>query len=60
MKDIPIRKINTPQEEQNFSESFSIRNVQDVLNGKDIAQDLHRHDFFYILAIEKDSGTHKH
>lgn len=59
MKDIPIRKINTPQEEQNFSESFSIRTIQDVLNRKDIAQDLHRHDFFYILALEKGAGTHE-
>ena len=59
MKEIPIRKINTPQEEQNFSESFSIRAIQDVLAGKDITQDLHRHDFFYILAIEKGSGKHE-
>jgi len=59
MKYIPVRKINTPQEEQNFSESFSIRAIQDVLAGKDIAQDLHRHDFFYILAIEQGCGTHE-
>jgi AraC family transcriptional activator of pobA len=59
MKDIPIRKINTPQNELNISESFSIRDVRDLLAGKDIIQELHRHDFFYILALEKGKGNHE-
>lgn len=59
MKDIPIRRINTPQKEQNFSESFSIRDVKELLAGKDISQELHRHDFFYILALEKGAGIHE-
>jgi AraC family transcriptional regulator, transcriptional activator of pobA len=57
MENIPIRYINTT-EELSFSENFNIRDVQDLLAGKDMAQDLHRHDFFYILALEKGTGDH--
>jgi AraC-like DNA-binding protein len=58
MDKIPIRNINAPQKELNFSESFSIRDVQALLAGKDMVQELHRHDFFYILALKKGSGNH--
>ncbi len=59
MKDIPIRKIKNPKKEPNFSENFSIRNVRDLLAGEDMVQELHRHDFFYILALEKGKGSHE-
>ena len=59
MKHIPIRHINTPQEEQKFSGSFSIRDIHELLAGKDIVQELHRHDFFYILALKKGRGNHE-
>ncbi|MEO6405215.1 MAG: helix-turn-helix transcriptional regulator [Ferruginibacter sp.] len=59
MKDIPIRKINTSRKEPNFSESFSIRDVSDLLGGKDLVHELHRHDFFFILALQKGIGTHE-
>ena len=59
MKDIPIRKIKTIPQELNLSESFSIREVQNMLAGKDMIQELHRHDFFYILALEKGLGSHR-
>ena len=59
MKEIPIRKIKPAQEESNFSESFSIRYVQDLLDGKDMFQELHRHDFFFILALDKGAGNHE-
>lgn len=59
MKDIPIRKIKTIPQELNLSESFSIREVQSMLAGKDMIQELHRHDFFYILALEKGLGSHE-
>jgi AraC-like DNA-binding protein len=55
MEIIPIRTIIKP----NLFESFSIRDVQDLLSGKDMIQELHRHDFFYILALEKGKGTHE-
>ncbi|MEJ7768430.1 MAG: AraC family ligand binding domain-containing protein [Chitinophagaceae bacterium] len=59
MKDIPIRKIKTPQKELNISESISIRQVQDLLNGKDLTHELHRHDFFFMLALQKGKGIHE-
>ena len=59
MKDIPIRKIKTPQKDLNISESISIRQVQDLLNGKDLTHELHRHDFFFILALQKGKGIHE-
>lgn len=55
MKSIPVRHIKT---EPNFSESFSIREVQYMLNGKDMVQELHRHDYFYILVVSKGKGNH--
>ena len=58
MKTIPIREIKAPQNESKASESFSIRNVQNMLSGKDMVQGLHRHDFFYILTLKKGKGSH--
>ena len=59
MKNIPIRRINVTQKEPNFSESFSIRDLRGFLGGKDLVQELHRHDFFYILALKKGIGNHE-
>ena len=59
MKNIPIRDIKAGQREPNFSESFSIRDVRGLLAGKDMVQELHRHNFFYILALKKGSGHHE-
>jgi AraC family transcriptional regulator, transcriptional activator of pobA len=58
MKKIPIRHIKTTQKEPGFSGSFSIRDVRDLLAGKDMVQELHRHDFFYILVLKKGKGDH--
>ncbi|MEO6720202.1 MAG: AraC family transcriptional regulator [Ferruginibacter sp.] len=59
MKNIPIRHINATQQEPGFSESFAIRNVSDLLAGKDMVQELHRHDFFFLLALKKATGNHE-
>lgn len=58
MEKIPIRHINTTREEPNLSGSFSIRNIRNLLDGKDMVQGLHRHDFYYLLALEKGAGNH--
>jgi AraC family transcriptional regulator, transcriptional activator of pobA len=58
MKKIPIRKINT-QSEPNLSGNFDIRDISQLLGGKDMVQELHRHDFFYMLVLEKGSGHHE-
>lgn len=59
MKNIPIRHIDTPQKEPGFSGSFNIREVSPLLAGKQMVQDLHRHDYFYILALRKGTGSHE-
>jgi len=59
MENIPIRYINSNLKELNFSESFSIRNIQDLFTDKDLVQELHRHDFFYILVLKKGDGNHE-
>ncbi len=58
MKNIPVRKIKVVQKEANPSEQFSIREVQELLGGNDMDQELHRHDFFYMLALKKGKGKH--
>jgi AraC family transcriptional regulator, transcriptional activator of pobA len=59
METISIRHIKTTQSEPNFSESFGIRDVQTLLDGKAMVQKLHRHDFFFILALKKGTGSHE-
>lgn len=59
MKNIPVRHINTSSKEPNISPSFNIRRVRDVLAAKDLTQELHRHNFFYILALKKGAGYHE-
>jgi len=59
IKNIPIRKINVPAKELGVAQNFSIRKVQDMLNGKDMVQELHRHDFFYVLVLKNGSGKHE-
>ena len=58
MDKIPVRHITTAPKEPNLSESFSIRDVRTLLDGKDMVQELHRHDFFYMLALEIGAGNH--
>lgn len=59
MDKIPIRHINAIYKEPDFSKSFSIRNIDGLLAGRDMVQELHRHDFFYVLALKKGSGDHE-
>jgi len=39
-------------------ERFNIRRVENVVGNKDLFHDLHRHNFFFILAVHDGSGTH--
>ncbi|NML39598.1 helix-turn-helix domain-containing protein [Chitinophaga sp. G-6-1-13] len=58
MKDIPVRHIT--QEEKDFSSNgFNIRELSKVLAGKDMDHHIHRHDFYFILAIEQGRGWHE-
>jgi AraC-like DNA-binding protein len=58
-KKIPIRQISTTHQELLSSERFNIRKIQDILGGQDLVQDIHRHDFFFILALQKGTGSHE-
>jgi AraC family transcriptional regulator, transcriptional activator of pobA len=59
MKSIPIRHIKAAQKEPDISGSFIIRSIREILDGKDMIQELHRHDFFFILALQKGAGYHE-
>jgi AraC family transcriptional activator of pobA len=59
MKKIPIRQISPLQQELPSPERFKIRRVEDILGGNNLVHDLHRHDFFFILAIKNGKGNHE-
>lgn len=58
MENIPIRHIKE-QDEPKLSDSFSIRDITPLLLDNDMVQELHRHDFYYILLIKNGTGTHE-
>ena len=57
MARIPVRHINPSGPEP--GDTFNIRDVHEVLEGTDMVQPLHRHDFFFLLALEKGTGKHQ-
>ncbi len=59
MKAIPIRQIAATHQEQHNAGRFSIRDLRAILNGKNLVHDLHKHDFYFILAIETGQGIHE-
>lgn len=59
MKTIPIRRIASAQTLQSSAGRFNVRDLQQVLNGKGLVRDLHRHDFYFVLAVQNGSGIHE-
>ena len=59
MNSIPVRHIAVPNTMLSGSSRFSIRALEQVLNGKDLVHDLHRHDFYFVLAVQHGSGIHE-
>jgi AraC family transcriptional activator of pobA len=55
---IPIKNIASISE-PGLLGSLSIRTLEEILKGKDMVQSLHRHDFFYLLVVEKGYGQHE-
>ncbi|TKC12745.1 helix-turn-helix domain-containing protein [Pedobacter polaris] len=55
MKKIPIRHI----EEPNLAGNFSIKSIENLLNESDMVQELHGHNFFYLLVVKTGSGAHE-
>ena len=58
MKTIPVRLLQSQQEPALLG-SFTIRAVEELLAGKDMIQELHRHDYFYVLALKNGTGQHE-
>lgn len=58
MKNIPVRKIGarTPRDYSDLP--FSIRKVETILKDGNLLHVLHRHDFFFMLALQKGAGKH--
>lgn len=57
MKDIPIRSI-LPLKTSEL-DSFRIFSISEILSGEDLNQELHRHDFYFILVLTKGIGIHE-
>jgi AraC-like DNA-binding protein len=55
MKEIPVRTIREPD----FSGSFTITDLGELLIGRDMAEDIHRHNFFFLLVIKSGTGAHQ-
>ncbi|MDB5263986.1 MAG: helix-turn-helix protein, partial [Adhaeribacter sp.] len=58
MEKIPVRHLIAPPKEPDLSGNFSIRDIRSLLAGEDLVQELHRHDFFYLLALKEGAGVH--
>ena len=58
MKSIPVREIQATQINPDNKKEFNIRRFEELQAGKGMKQSVHRHDFFYLLAIEKGEGSH--
>ncbi|WP_078668486.1 helix-turn-helix domain-containing protein [Chitinophaga eiseniae] len=54
MKSIPVRNIR-----RGHPRDFGIQDLSEMMAGKGMVQELHRHDFFYVLALEKGAGAHE-
>ncbi|MBW8687499.1 AraC family transcriptional regulator [Chitinophaga rhizophila] len=54
MSTIPIRQLQTAPQPPHFN----IRDLRYLLDGQDMTQTLHRHDFFYVLALKEAEGQH--
>jgi len=58
MQTIPVRHIASAQTLHSSASRFSVRALEQVLNGKDLVHNLHRHNFYFVLAVQHGSGIH--
>lgn len=54
MKSIPVRQIKEPD----FPERFVIHDIEALMSGEDFIQELHRHNFYFVMILEKGTGEH--
>ncbi|MBI3218774.1 MAG: helix-turn-helix domain-containing protein [Bacteroidetes bacterium] len=58
MKHIPVRHI-APNHEPAMVGNMSIRELGPLVSKQNLTQELHRHDFYLLIAIERGTGTHE-
>ncbi|MEM9649702.1 MAG: AraC family transcriptional regulator [Bacteroidota bacterium] len=58
MKKIPLARLHHFQKEPHIMGSFTIRDIAKLLVQIPMVQELHRHDFYFVLALERSSGQH--
>lgn len=59
LKGIPTRKISNHPGQPHANGHFKVRTIESILDGTDLNHDLHRHDFFFILALKRGCGKHE-
>ncbi|WP_160717782.1 helix-turn-helix domain-containing protein [Chitinophaga solisilvae] len=59
MNKIPVRQIRSAHQATDFRQRFTIRRVEDMLADGDMEQELHRHNFYYLLALQQGKGNHE-
>lgn len=59
MNTIPVRRFTNQQPAHDKIGRFSIRKIEEVLKGDDLIHDLHKHDFFFVLAVQAGHGVHE-
>jgi len=59
MKKLPIRRISSGYGKPASAGRFTIRRVEEIMAGKDLKHDHHRHDFFFVLVLQKGKGVHE-
>ncbi len=58
MRPFPIRHIKSGIKEPNTSGGFVVWSLRELLMGKDMIQELHRHSFYFVIVMEEGSGEH--
>ena len=59
MKALPIRHIEPSQTLENSTGLFNIRSLELVLEGRELHTETHKHDFYFIVALQKAEGHHE-
>ena len=59
MRAIPVRQITAAPNLHSSTGRFSIRNLEQLLNGKDLVHGHHKHDFYFVLAVSEGSGINE-
>ncbi|MGL2965842.1 helix-turn-helix domain-containing protein [Flavobacterium sp. XGLA_31] len=57
MENIPIRHLKTQKEPQPDG-NYTIKDITPLLANEPMVQELHRHDFYFLLVIKKGAGQH--